>query len=456
MDTKRFLVDSTAKRIRAQAKPIIEHWLYPSEFIPPLLGYKKSFKSTTQLEQIAPFLARDLTSKDTVALVLNKTGKVLAIGKRLPEEPPYPSPVSAYYSRSLAGENEVDYTTWIGKHHLLVIYIPLRELPGKDRILGVVQLSTILNPVDKILTRQKLALSLGIVIALISGVILALFTITSILKELADMVVTCKVIANGDLNRRVVLPRSGDEVGELASAFNDMIDRINASFKAQKRFIAKAAHELRTPVTVIMGSLEILVRIKDKDPKASINLILNTQREAQKLHKLCESLLDLSRLDLNLSSYLRRERIDLENFFSSFIEKVSILASNSNRVLAMKKGPPVSIDADAHILDRVLYNLIENSIRHTDEGNSIVLGWDVEREGVKIWIQDEGEGIHPEDLPHIFEPFYQGKKSRKRGGTGLGLALVKAMIEAHGGSIRVHSHPTKGATFTIILPVHPS
>ena len=110
LNTRSFPLDATAKRIRAQAKPVIEHWLYPAEFMPPLWWQSlHKTRNSIDLERIAPFLARDLTSRDTVALVLDKQGRVLAVGRRLPEEPGAPSPQPFYYRRALAGENEVNY-----------------------------------------------------------------------------------------------------------------------------------------------------------------------------------------------------------------------------------------------------------------------------------------------------------------------------------------------------------
>ena len=451
LDTRRFLLDSTARRTRAQAKPVIEHWLYPGEFMPPLWGQEKRPRGSLNLAQIAPFLARDLTSRDTVALVLDSHGKVLAGGKRLPEEPSPPPPLPEYYSRALAGENEVNYTTWVGKQHLLVLYVPLRKTPGGREILGAVQLAVLLAPVDKILFRQRLVLTLGIGWALLIGGGLVFFLTSSLLKDLTRMVDTCRAIAGGNLSQRLALPRREDEIGELAQAFNHMVDRIEASFETQKRFVAKAAHELRTPVTVILGSLEVLMRGAQDDPATLTRLIRNTYKEAQGLSRLCEELLDLSRLDL--SAHVKKKAINLKDFFSSFVVKASLLAGE--RKLVLRGGPPVVLQADARMLERILYNLLDNAVKHTREGENILIGWDVKRETVEIWVADEGEGIATRDLPHIFEPFYQGRGG-KREGTGLGLTLVKAMVEAHGGRVGVESELGRGTRFVLVFPLEES
>ena len=448
LDTRRFLLDSTARRIRAQAKPVIEHWLYPGEFMPPLWGQKGKGRGSVNLARIAPFLARDLTSRDTVALVLDSHGKVLAVGKRLPEEPPAPSPVPEYYSRALAGENEVSYTAWVKGHHLLVLYVPLRSTPGGREILGAVQLGVYLAPVDKVLFRQRLVLLLGIGWALLIGCGLVFILTTSSLKDLTRMVATCRAIAGGNLSQRVDLPKGEDEIGELARAFNDMVDRIETSFEAQKRFVAKAAHELRTPVTVILGSLEILMRGVQDDPTTATKLIQNMYKEALGLSRLCEELLDLSRLDL--SAHVNKEEVDLKEFFSSFVVKASILAKE--RRLILREGPPVVLRADTRMLEQILYNLLDNAVRHTKRGQEIAVGWGIEGEEVKIWVADEGEGISPQDFPHIFEPFYQGEAGSGKGGTGLGLTLVKAMVEAHGGRVEVKSTPRRGTRFFLYFP----
>ncbi len=452
LDTRRFLLDSTARRARAQAKPVIEHWLYPQEFMPPLWGEEGVSGVSPSLEKIAPFLARDLTSKDTVATVLDTRGRVLALGRRLPEEPPPPPLQPSYYRRALAGENEVSYTTWVDGYHLLVLYIPLRDKPGGQKVLGVVQLGVVINSVDKILLRQGLVLLLGIGLALLAGVGLVFLVTTSMLKDLTGMVATCRSIAEGNLGHRVNLPRGKDEVGDLALAFNEMVDRIEASFDAQKKFVAKAAHELRTPVTVILGSLEVLMRGAQDDPEISSKLIQNMYQAAWGLSRLCEDLLDLSRLDL--SAHVRKERVSLSDFFSSFMGKASILAKG--RKLVLEKGPPVFLEVDPRMLEQMLYNLLDNAVRHTREGEAIHIGWDVKGEEVEVWVADEGEGISPHDLPYIFEPFYQGGRAENRGGTGLGLTLVKTMIEAHGGRIEVESLEGQGARFVLLFPLSKS
>ena len=461
-DTRRFLLDSTATRLRAQAKPVIERWLYsdgmPSPgplpappLSPPEPPAPPSAPAPADLSYIADALARDLTSRDTVALILDRDGQVVANGRRLPEEPVPPTPNPTYYSRALAGENEVNYITIASGQHTLVLLIPLRRAPASPEILGVVQLSTPLAPIDQILLRQRLLLGIGIGLTLCAGTIFGLWLTTSALKPLNRMVATCRRIAAGDLRQRVNLPHRHDEIGQLASTFDNMVARIEAAFEAQHRFVANAAHELRTPLTALQGSLEVLLRGSQDDPAAVARLTQGMYREVTRLARLCEQLLDLTRV--NASAPVHRQPVELRAFFNEFVQQARLLARE--REVILEAGPPITVSADPDALKEMLFNLVDNAVQHTEREGTITLGWRSSPGEVEMWVADNGEGIAPDDLPHIFEPFYRGdrSRSRRRGGTGLGLTLARALIEAHGGRIKVDSWVGKGTRFTITLPV---
>ena len=351
-DTSHFLHDSTVSRLRAQAKPVIERWLYPAGPHPPPLSpagpgpLQPSPPVTPDLAHIAEGLACDLTSRDTVALILDQDGQVLASGRRLPEEPPSPTPDPLHCSRALAGENEVDYTATVNGERMLVLLIPLRRAPGSPEILGAVQLSTPLAPIDQILLRQRLLLGLGIGLTLLVGTICGLWLTTSALDPLSRMVVTCRRIATGDLSQRVNLPHHKDEVGQLASAFNEMVARIEGSFEAQRRFVANAAHELRTPLTALQGSMEVLLRGSQDDPAAVARLTQGTYREVTRLARLCEQLLDLTRLDVSVP--LHKQPIELQAFFDEFVQQARFLARE--REVVLRSGLPITLLADPDLL----------------------------------------------------------------------------------------------------------
>jgi len=460
-DTHRFLLESTATRLRAQAKPVIERWTnpeLPAALPSPALPTPPSSTSpqpptAENLSDIAGGLARDLTSRDTVALILDREGQVIANGKKLAEEPSAPPPDRRYYERALAGENEVNYITCLDGQDMLVLLIPWRRAPASPEILGVIQLSTPLLPIDQILFRQRLMLGFGIALMLLAGMAGGLWLTSSTLKPLNRMVTTCRNIAAGDLSQRLHLSQRQDEIGQLASAFDHMVERIEASFEAQRQFVANAAHELRTPLTALQGSLEVLLRGSQDDPAAVARLTQGMYREVVRLSRLCEQLLDLTRIDASTS--IHKQRVDLALFFEEFIPQARLLAHDRNVIL--EAGAPITILVDPDALKEILFNLVDNAVQHTEAGGVITLGWQASSVAVEMWVEDDGEGIAAHDLPHIFEPFYRGdsSRSRRRGGTGLGLALVQALLKAHDGRIRADSEVGQGTRFTIILPLIP-
>ena len=441
-DFSHFLTSSTAARLRAQAKPIIDA---QTERLasPDLTSPENAAQAQT--------LARDLTSRDTVAVIIDPSGQIIASGKALPEEPSPPPPDPARLAQALAGENEVTYVAEANGQRQLVMLIPWRNRPGGTQILGVIQLSAPLAPLEQTLARQRWLLISGILLAVLLGLAAGLWLTTSALKPLNQMTDTCERIAEGDLSQRVNLPERGDEIGRLAHAFDHMVARLEAAFEAQQRFVANAAHELRTPLTALRGSLEVLMRGAQDDPAAAARLTQGMYREVVRLSRLSEQLLDLSRAG---ATAIHRKPVDLNAFFEEFLYQARLLARD--RTVSLEPGPAVTLLADPDALKEMLFNLVDNAVQHTTEGGAITLGWRTTPGFVELWVADDGEGISPDDLPHIFEPFYRGDSSRARreGGSGLGLALVRTLAQAHGGRVAVESAPGQGARFVVALPWH--
>jgi len=305
-------------------------------------------------------------------------------------------------------------------------------------------------PIEQVLLRQRLLLGIGIALTLFVGTVGGLWLTTSALRPLNRMVTTCRHIAEGDLSQRVDLPHRQDEIGQLANAFDHMVARIESSFAAQRRFVANAAHELRTPLTALQSSLEVLLRGSQDDPAAVARLTQGMYREVTRLARLCEQLLSLTRVDASAS--IRKQPTDLELFFHEFVQQARLLARERTVILA--EGPALTLLVDPDALKEALFNLVDNAVQHTPQDGTITAGWQVSATNVEIWVTDDGDLNAPADLPHIFEPFYRGdsSRSRRRGGTGLGLALVKALVKAHGGHVQGESQPGSGTRITITLP----
>lgn len=443
VETRSFLHDSTALRQRAQAKPVIDFWLTQLA--------AGGVSQPDLLERIAPGFASDLTTQDTTALVLDQTGAVVADGGPSSTGLESASPDPGRVAHVLAAGNDLTYQATVGGQHSLILLIPLKSSPNHPETAGVVQLTTTLALADEVLWRERLAMLITVPIALALGGLGCLWLTRSALAPLRRMVVTCHRISAGHLGGRVDLPRQQDEIGELALAFDDMATQIETAFAAQRRFVADAAHELRTPLAALLGSLEVLALGAQDDPTAARALIPGMYREAVRLNRLAGRLLDISRLEAQAAIQL--QAVDLPLLLTALLPRARLIAPH--QALQLERGESSIVPADPDRLQQALLHLVENAAQHSAPGGVIRLGWRCTPSEVELWVADDGEGIAATDLPHIFEPFYRGERGRDRrqGGAGLGLAVVRSILEAHGGKVRVDSQTGRGARFTLTLPL---
>lgn len=258
-------------------------------------------------------------------------------------------------------------------------------------------------------------------------------------------------IGGHDLTRRVDLRLPRDEVGRLAQTFNAMLDRLETAFRRQRQFTADASHELRTPLSLLQAQLELaLARPRDS---AEDQLVLESLAgDVERVARLANMLLALARSDAGALA-LSLDELDLTGLIDLVAEQYTPLAAEAG-VGIVTDVAPVSLRADGDRLLQVLVNLVDNALRHSPAGGTIVIGCRASAESVRCWVADQGTGIPPEHLPHIFERFYRVEAGRDRasGGIGLGLSISKEIVEAHGGTIAVESASGVGTTFTITLP----
>jgi two-component system sensor histidine kinase BaeS len=284
----------------------------------------------------------------------------------------------------------------------------------------------------------------AVILALLLGGLLA-FTMTRSLRDLTEATVE---IAKGRFGKQVKV-RSKDEIGELAISFNQMSIDLEKATKARQQMTADIAHDLRSPLSVITGYAEALSDNKLAGTEEVYNILL---QETKHLDRLVDdlrllSLADTGELSLNLQPM--SPRVLIERVIARHIVSAAQLQINL-QIEAPDNLPMVNVDVER--MSQVLDNLILNAFRYTPERGTVRLGAAVLGDKVNITVADNGRGISPEDLPHIFDRFYRGDKSRQHNGeSGLGLAIAKSIVEAHGGRIMVASDPNSGAKFTISL-----
>lgn len=260
---------------------------------------------------------------------------------------------------------------------------------------------------------------------------------------------TAAAISREDLSRRIDYTGPRDEIGGLARTMDGMLDRLQASFESQEQFISDVSHELRTPLTIVKGHLQVLDRQEDPTPdtiRKEHALVLD---ELDRMDRLVGDLLTLARA--TRVDFLRKESIDADLFVQSLAAQGEHLGERAWRIDDLPGGVLV---ADQDRLIQVFLNLMQNAVAHTRPGDVIALGGETAPDGaVRLWVRDEGEGMDEETRSHVFERFYRGTAGHERAeGLGLGLALVKAIVDAHEGRIAVESTPGAGTRFVITLP----
>jgi signal transduction histidine kinase len=268
-------------------------------------------------------------------------------------------------------------------------------------------------------------------------------------------------LAGGDFSVRVRL-NEVDELSDVAEAFNKMADDLERSFarqraleQARRDLVAAVSHDLRTPLTSIRAMTEAMADGVVTEPATVARYYMTIRSQIESLSNLINDLFELSKLESEQIE-LQLEPINLNELLSDVLESMQPQARSKNVSLKaiFSEDLPV-IKAELVKIQRVLLNLVQNAIRHTPPNGSISLITKVAPQGVQVDIVDTGEGILAEDLPHIFEQFFRGEKSRSRetGGAGLGLAIAKRIIEAHQGQIWVESQADQGTRFSFILPI---
>lgn len=266
------------------------------------------------------------------------------------------------------------------------------------------------------------------------------------------------------LSRRLDVPNTGDELSRLALTFNAMLDRIEAAFNAQRRFVSDASHELRTPLTSVRGNVDVLLRQhksgRPGDPDDVAEALGDVQRESARMGRLIEDLLTLARTDISGVGYILKPGVvSLDVLAAEAFKTASSLPHEQTMTLSANE--PVTMDGDGDRLVQVMIILLDNARRYTPPEGTIELRVTRaidEQEGVacaRIAVRDTGPGIPAEHLPHLFDRFYRADHSRARagGGTGLGLSIALAIVRGHGGWIDVETGDGEGTTFSVWLPL---
>jgi two-component system OmpR family sensor kinase len=346
-----------------------------------------------------------------------------------------------------AGKNVINYVMVNGMH-LRVLTVPLETERGP---VGILQIGISLTLLDVTQTTLATILILLAVIAMIVSSLAAWFLTSRALAPLSIVTQTATQITRADdLSRRIPLASNqNDEVSQLIQAFNETLERLEQLFTMQRRFLADVSHELRTPLTVIKGNVG-LIRKMGADEES----LEGIEHEVDRLTRLVGDLLLLAQAESGQVPF-DMAPVEIGEVLLEVYQQMKVLAGERQSVV-LAEIDQIMVKGDRDRLKQVLLNLVGNAIQYTPVGGTVTLGLTNDNQNARLTVSDTGPGIPNADLPHIFERFYRGEKSRHRSphsGFGLGLSIAYWIVRNHGGEMEVQSEEGKGTTFIVCLPI---
>ncbi|MCL4369036.1 MAG: HAMP domain-containing histidine kinase [Actinobacteria bacterium] len=330
-----------------------------------------------------------------------------------------------------------------------VYTLPLAE---GNTVAGFVQVMHGLDSVNAALQRLLAALLIGGAFVMVGVGLAGYYLAGPALAPIDEITRTAQRISAEDLSARLHMTGADDEVGRLASTFDDMLERLDDSFERERRFAADASHELRTPLAAMEAILGV-VRSEARDPAEYTQALDDLAEETARLRALVGDLLQFARGARTVEAELAP--VDLSTLVHDVVDVLRRLAEAKGLSLECRVDAGLTVMGDSDGLVRVFLNLLDNAIKFTAHGG-IVLAAHQDGGTVHVEVTDTGIGIAPDRLPHIFEPFFRADPSRLAPGTGLGLALAQQIIHNHGGTLTVRSVQGQGTTLTVSLDAAPA
>ena len=323
------------------------------------------------------------------------------------------------------------------------------RVPGRSVIIRVFRDETEMRrTLREIIEVSLLGFPLAGALAAIGGYLVA----TRSLAPLDAMAQQARRITSESLSKRLPNLNPNDELGRLATVFNETLTRLEGSFAELQRFTADASHELRSPLTALRAVGEVALR-NGHDPAMLRETIGSMLEEAERLTDLVDALLTLARMDATKAD-TTREDVNIAALLEEIRDQFEVLAAEKSQTLAVTSDHHVAVQTDRMLLRLALVNLVHNAIQHSSSNSKISVAAARHPSGVEISVSDSGHGIAPEYHQRIFEPFFRVDKARSRsaGGVGLGLAIAKRAVERNGGRISIESESNRGSVFRIELP----
>lgn len=315
----------------------------------------------------------------------------------------------------------------------------------------LLQVGVTLAPMDRALDRFLALLILGLPAGLVAAFLIGWWTAGAALRPLTRLAEATRSIDIEGLRRRLPVRGAGDEVDGVALAFNDTLARLDRAIGEMRQFSAALAHELRTPLTALRGEIELAMLKADAAGAAPL---AGQLEEIDRLKRLIDRVLLIARAEAG-EIPLAYDPVDLGRLAASVVEQLAPVAADKGLALQCEPAASVTVRGDADWLKRVVLNLLDNAINFTPAGGAIGVAVSQAGNEARLVVRDSGVGINPEAATHVFEPFFRADPARSAHteGVGLGLSLVKWVVERHGGRIELDSRPGEGSAFTVVIPL---
>ena len=321
----------------------------------------------------------------------------------------------------------------------------------QNLFLGVILVGHPIGIIQNSLNSIFVILAVTSVLLLIPTVLGGYFLAKKALTPISNLSENLKFITTENLNQKLPAAHSADEIEKLIKSFNLLLDRLNQAFKRERQFIADIAHELKTPISIINGNIELTLS-KNRTAKEYQKTLKETAIDANKLSQTLNNVLDLA------WSQADNFKVNLKKFsLSKIVEDASEIAASLARLkqITVKSTLEKNIYISGHPdkLIRSILNIIDNAVKYSPSGTTIIIKLKKSKQYAHLEIKDQGKGITQKDLPHVFDRFYRADNVKNIQGSGLGLAIAKGIITAHQGNLTIESTPGRGTKVTIILPL---
>jgi len=333
------------------------------------------------------------------------------------------------------------------------VSVPVKQ---GGELVSIVRVGTSLQPVEETLHRLLIVLLVTVPVALMAALAGGWFLARRALRPVEAITLAAQRIAAGDLTQRLTVPPSSDEVGRLAVTFNEMIARLEASFRQVRQFTTDASHELRTPLTVMKGETELALR-RPRSAEDYQRVLESSLEEIDRMTRIVDELLFLSRADLG-EVKLESIPVRLDTLVEDIHRQATLLGQEQDVQVTLGTVTPATVQGDELRLREFLLNLVDNAIKYSRPGGKVEISLVTEGTIARLSVLDHGIGIPPDAQARIFDRFYRTDAARAHAkkGTGLGLSICKWIAEAHHGRIEVQSTEGEGSRFTVVLPLEPS